>query len=412
MKKHIYQCFSLVILLLNLTGCGLAAPESFLATDSKTDANKPKTISTKSVQNPQDITAFSLSDDSLYEGKPFQYQNQEYQIKEYRIKRDAEEDDLVPYWTLHQVHSQEPADAKNPTNSPEPIQNHKQGIPLIDPQEIPHIDTLEKQEFFTRYILNNVFFISGYLFYSYQEYTVNLLGINGTEIDWGKAMLCRMNLKSMEIDHTYILITKEQEKTGHSFLIQGAEPDSGYIYFSRNGKLFVLNLSLEELDMKEFDSSEYILDIYWGKNGYIFTDIGIYRMNLALNSNKQLESPEIICTWPSELNDGYAEAIGIYGRFLYGYTYYHGNNGAGIAGHYFQIDLDGNCCNIVSADQKKSFLGEYHAEISFDTESFADKHELYSEGWDSSDDSWDPIQICYVLSEDGSVEIKTEKITQ
>lgn len=398
MKKQIIANFIIVILLLNLTGCGITASTSSLVTGDSTDTATPKTIATKTVRNPQEISSFSISDESIYDGKPFQYHGQEYQIKEHRIKGAAEEDDLYLYWTLHQIN---PSDL---TNQKEPKQNLKQEIPLVDPQEISRLDLLEKQKHPTCYILDNVFFLSNYLFYSYQECVTKPFGKNGEEHNWGNAMLCRINLETMEIDQNYTLITKQERDREISFQIWGADPDSGYIYLNRAGNLLALDLSLAKVDMTEFDSSEYILDIYWSEEGYVLTDIGIYQMSLALDKNNQLEKPKVICTWPSDLNKGYAKAIGTYGRFLYGYTYYHGNYA--IAGHYFQVDLDGNRCNILSADSK------YDAECNFNTESFADKHVLYSEGRDNSDHSWDPIQVRYILSEDGSVEIETEKISQ
>lgn len=349
---------------------------------------------TKSVRNPQEITVFSVSEDSLDNGKPFQYQDQEYQIQEHRIKgrntwdtdEEESEEDIVLYWTLQQENSQE--------------------IPLVDPQANPPLNSLEKQEFPTRFILQDVFFLSGYLFYTYQECIVKPYGENGTENDWGTAMLCRINLETMETDQSYTILTKEEQE--QNFTICGADPDSGYIYLTKGGNIHVLDLSLKAVDVISL-TGEDIEDIYWAEEGYVLTTATLYQMNLALDENEAFQKPEVICAWPFDFyND--VKIIGTYGRFLYGYTYYHGNNAAGIAGHYFQVDLDGSSCKILSADQKKSFLGNTDDEDNFDTESFANKHELYSEGRDNSDDSWDPIQIRYILSEDGSVEIQAEKI--
>lgn len=390
MKKQIIASFTIVILLLNLTGCGMAASTSSLVTGS-TDTATPKPITTKTVRNPQEISSFSISDDSLYNGKAFQYQEQEYQIKDHRIKGDTEEDDLYLYWTLHQGDSQE--------------------IPLVDPQEISHLDSLEKQKYPTSYELNNVFLLSGYLFYTYQECIEKRFENDGAEFDWGEAQLCRINLETMEINQSYILVTKEQEKAGDSCQIWGADPDSGYIYLSRSGNLLVLDLSLDEVDIVEFDSSKDIADIYWQEENYVLTDVGIYQINLALDENNTLQKPKEICMWTSDDIYTFTSVIGIYGKFLYGYSFFPGNGRClKVAGHYFQVDLDGNSYKILSADQKKSFCGRSDDEDSFNIESFADKHELYSEGRDHSDDSWDPIRIRYILSEDGSVEVKTKKI--
>lgn len=409
MKKQIIKGFTIVILLLSLTSCGMADSANSPVTGSGASSTTPKPVVTKPVRNPQEITAFSvLSEDSLDDGKSFQYQDQEYQIQEYRIKGDTEENNLVLYWTLTMNPKEQAETQKQTQNKKDP-----QEIPLVDPQEIPHLDSLEKQEFPTEYILNNVFLLSGYLFYTYQECIIKPIGDNGAENDWGTAQLCRINLETMETDQSYILVTKEQEKAGDSFQIWGADPDSGYIYLGRAGNLLVLDLSLAEVDMAEFDSSKEIMDICWTEEGYVLTDIGIYQLNLALDENNALQKPKTICMWPSDDSFyPYTEIIGTYGRFLYGYTFApaNGKGNPGIIGYYFQVDLGGKNCKILSADQKKSYFGETDVEYNFDTESFADKHELCSEGSDHSDDSWDPIRIRYILSEDGSVEIETEKI--
>lgn len=101
MKKQVIASFTIAILLLNLTGCGMAASTNSLVTGSSPDTATPKPISAKTVRNPQEISSFSISDDSLNNGKAFQYQEQEYQIKDHRIKGDTDEDDLYLYWTLH-----------------------------------------------------------------------------------------------------------------------------------------------------------------------------------------------------------------------------------------------------------------------------------------------------------------------
>lgn len=400
MKKQIIKGFTMVILLLSLTGCGMAGSATSPATGGETSATTPKPVATKPVRNPQEITAFLLDDD-----EPFQYQDQEYQIQEYRIKADTEEDDIL-YWTLTENPQKQAETQKQTQNQKEP-----QEIPLVDPQAIPLLDSLEKQEFPTQYILNDVFLLSGYLFYTYQECITKPIGDNGAENDWGTAQLCRINLETMETDQSYILVTKEQEKAGDSFQIWGADPDSGYIYLGRAGNLLALDLSLNEVDTAEFDSSEDIVDMYWQEENYVLTDIGIYQMNLALDEQNAFQKPKMICTWPSDyFLYTFTRIIGTYGRFLYGYTVSPGGGTGILTGRYFQVNLDDNNCKILSADQKNSFCGEPDSEYNFDTDSFADKHELYSEGRDNSDDSWDPIRVRYILSEDGSVEIQAEKI--
>lgn len=374
MKSTIIKLIAAAFFLMTCTGCGSASYRS-PDTDGSSHTATSQAVQIPSAKIPQKISAFSIAKESLWENKPFSYRDHTYQIKD-----TGQTPSLTEQKTAQEVSLVTPQKERNPK---------------------------------TKYILDDGFFLSGYFFYSYQEcietiYPEDENGGEGASFDWGKALLCRINLETLQIDRQYTLLTKEQDDAEIPYQIWAADPESGTLWLSRGGKLLVLDLSLQEIAAAALEDSTDILDIFLQDEGYLLTDRGVYQMRFLLNRHHTLEKSHKICTWFDDFDER-AAVIGTYGRFLYGYSYYYGMGTGKTAGHYFQVDLDGKRCNVLSADRNKSFLGSYDAESDFDTTAFERKHELYSKGRDNEDESWDPIDVRYLLSEDGSVDIQTEK---
>lgn len=350
MKKYI-RLFVLAALAISLLGCQKTEKEASLTTDQGADAAKKS-------GEPKSIEEFVVEENESYT----------YQDKKYYIKDDT-------------LYCKEGKDIKE--------------LPLLEKKK----DTKNGKE----YIRGNAFFLNQFLFYNYSECTVHEIE-NGAWNEWGEDVLYRVNLDTGKIDQNFQLEKNGEENTKNQtqdfFTVLGADSQSGYLYMSKENEIYVLDFSFKEIDRKVVGNKGHIQEIFWQEEGYVFTEDGIFKMSMLLDEDAKLQTPEKLCDWPDAIveSDAYVEVIGTYGRFLYGYTYYHGTRGA-TAGHYFQIDLDGKSCqNLSTYDSKyEADLFATSEGVYFDTDSFAGKHELYSE------------QRRYLLSEDGGVKIEAKK---
>lgn len=343
MKKCI-RVVVLVVLVMSLFGCQKTDREASLTIDQSADTAKKS-------GEPKAIEEFTVEESELYT----------YQGKDYYIKDDT-------------LYCKEGKDTKE--------------ISLMG-------DKKNDTENGKTYIRGNAFFLNQFLFYNYSECIQHEIE-NGAWNEWGEDVLYRINLETGRIDQSFQLEKSGEENakndTADYFTVLGADSQNGYLYLNKENEIYVLDLSFKEIDRKVVGSKGRIQEIFWKDDGYVFTEDEIFKMSMLLEEGARLQTPKKICDWPETVEgDAYVEAIGTYGRFLYGYTYYHGTRGA-VGGHYFQIDIDGKSCKNLS-----TYDSEYEADTSFETDSFASKHELYSE------------DRCYVLSEDGEVKIETKK---